>query len=460
MNMYSHFTLEDFHALSKLDRLGLSKSDMPVVISIDKAENELIDDIGHNALVWLKEKDRLALDCRRIVDGQKWNVPMLTSDFLPKILLLAPWRFKDQEFLHLFTYLSEDQFYHWDAVNLSYDEAYRLIFTHSVHFHCAAVSVTDFCNLKCRMCAFHSEDENYAFNSSRSKSRVKQQLGEEDYKAFIDELHPSTSLLFLGSGELFVSKKWEWYLRYAKNKGFRSRICTNGMLLTEDVARKLIELNVEEVIFSVDGHTKAIVEDIRLGCDFDLITKNIKSLMKVRDGSSCSDMLVNIHCCLNSETKLLKESIISYWNTFGIDTLVFCAERINWSRDSNARFTSGLDNVFRSFPCWNSLDTIGITTEGKIIPCFIHMQTEWSDRPMDWLLPVRPNGVKNSIKAYRRMRLDKGSPYYKGSCALCTENQMCYMLQDNQISSTESYRFGDKTSRGDSAIIKYLKRQE
>jgi len=81
MYIYRHLSIEEFLALSKTEKLDLSESEIPLVLSLEKADQRLIDDVGSNALKWLKEAPCLALDCRRIVEGQIWKVPILQGEF-------------------------------------------------------------------------------------------------------------------------------------------------------------------------------------------------------------------------------------------------------------------------------------------------------------------------------------------------------------------------------------------
>ncbi|MDH4317992.1 MAG: radical SAM protein [Desulfobulbaceae bacterium] len=451
MNMYAHLTIKDFHALSENERLDLSKSEVPLVVTLEKAEKELIKDVGANAMAWLGGKDRLALDCRRIVDGQKWKVPILTSDFLPKILILAPWRFEKRQFMHLFTYLCEEQFYHWDAVNLSYNEAHRLVFTHSTYFHHGMVSVTDFCNLKCRMCSYHGEDPRYAFSQTRKK-RKKMELADEDYYAYIDQLPEGKDLLFCGTGELFVAKnKWRPYLRYAQEKGCHVRILTNGMLLTPDIARELVGLGVGAVIFSVDGHRADLVEDIRLGTNFDTILNNIRNLINLRDEHG-SGMVINVHCSILEMLQPFQDEMHDFWKEFGVDGLSFFPEWTDWDTSTTISFSE--DKPPMSYPCWNALLAPVLLTNGLVSPCTGHLQGEWGTVwDTDWLQKLRPDGLEAAVRAYRHYRLDAASAYRK-NCSKCTGKMSCYVAADGNLTHCQSYSFTHRHTLGEAAFVR------
>lgn len=450
MNIYTYLTIEEFHALSKIERLDLSKSEIPLVITIDNAERGFIDDVGNNALKWLREARCLALDCRRITDGNKWKVPILTTDFLPKILLLAPWRFAKQQFLHLFTYLGEQQFYNWDAVNLSYEDAFRLIFSHSAYYHHGMVSVTDFCNLKCRMCSYHGEDLRYAFVTSR-KDRKKMELAEEDYYPYIDQLPKGKDLLYCGTGELFVSKKWRPYLNYAKEKGCSIRILTNGMLVTPNIAQELVDMGVSSVIFSIDGHRADLVENIRLGSNFNVILSNLRHLIRLRNESG-SKMVINVHCSILEILQPFQKEIYSFWKTFGIDGLSFFPEWTDWDTSITISFSEEKPSM--SYPCFNALLTPILLTNGYIAPCTAHLQGEWGTAwKTGWLQTIRKDGLETAVRAYRRYRLDAQSDYRK-NCSKCTGKMSCYVTNEGDLTHCQSFSFSDRHTQGEAAFVK------
>ncbi|KJS02864.1 MAG: hypothetical protein VR65_03740 [Desulfobulbaceae bacterium BRH_c16a] len=455
MYIYRHLSIEEFLALSKTEKLDLSESEIPLVLSLEKADQRLIDDVGSNALKWLKEAPCLALDCRRIVEGQIWKVPILTSDYLPKILLLAPWRFDKQLFLHLFTYLNEQQFYHWDAVNLDYDDAFRLIFSHSTYYHHGMVSVTDFCNLKCRMCSYHGEDPRYEFLKGR-KLRQKLELAEEDYYAYIDQLPLGKDLLYCGTGELFVSTKWRPYLNYAKMKGCHTRILTNGMLVTPKVAQELIDLEVSAVIFSIDGHRADLVENIRLGSNFNITLSNLCHLIKLRDESG-SKMVINVHCSILEILQPFQEEIYSFWKRFGVDGLTFFPEWTDWDTSTTINFSDNKPSM--SYPCFNALLTPILLTNGLIAPCTAHLQAEWGTVwNTDWLQIIHKDGLESAVRAYRHFRLDARSDYRK-NCTKCTGKMACYVTTEGDLTHCQSHSFSHRHTLGEAAFVKQSQKE-
>lgn len=99
------------------------------------------------------------------------------------------------------------------------------------------------CNLHCRHCYSHSKDREYSG-----------ELTTEEGKSLIDDLaaYGSPVLLFSG-GEPLMRPDIYTLIEYARKKGLRAVLSTNGTLITEEVAAKLKELDLSYVGISIDG---------------------------------------------------------------------------------------------------------------------------------------------------------------------------------------------------------------
>jgi 12,18-didecarboxysiroheme deacetylase len=102
---------------------------------------------------------------------------------------------------------------------------------------------TQRCNLKCVHCYAQSEDRNYPGEMST-----------EEGKAMIDDLaaYGAPVLLFSG-GEPTIRKDLLELMHYAKSKGMRVVISTNGTLITPEKAKEFAEVGLSYVGVSLDG---------------------------------------------------------------------------------------------------------------------------------------------------------------------------------------------------------------
>jgi MoaA/NifB/PqqE/SkfB family radical SAM enzyme len=109
----------------------------------------------------------------------------------------------------------------------------------------AQIEVTNECNLACPMCP-----------RIDLKVPIKSMtLG--TYKKIVDKLEGVRELVLTGWGEPLFHKDIIKMIKYAKNKGFKVRLTTNGTLLTEDLQDELLSSEIDEITFSVDEVRKS-----------------------------------------------------------------------------------------------------------------------------------------------------------------------------------------------------------
>ena len=82
--------------------------------------------------------------------------------------------------------------------------------------------------------------------------------------------------------------------------------CTNGQLLTEQVAQACIDANISEVIFSVDGASKETYEHIRRGGKWEKLLERMDLLasMKKAAGVDHPRIRVNFTCMMHNIREL------------------------------------------------------------------------------------------------------------------------------------------------------------
>lgn len=110
-------------------------------------------------------------------------------------------------------------------------------------------TVTNSCNLRCKMCGQWSEEGYIANHTVDARSRMK--LG--DWKRLVDEIaqHKIRFVLVRG-GEPFLFKGIMELLRYINAKGLFLSVDTNGTIL-DRYAQELSTISNMHITFSVDG---------------------------------------------------------------------------------------------------------------------------------------------------------------------------------------------------------------
>src|SRR4029434_5728434 len=83
-------------------------------------------------------------------------------------------------------------------------------------------------------------------------------------------------------GEPFLDRQLVEKVRYAKSKGIAEvGMISNGSLITEEIARGMIEAGLDAINISVGAAGKDVFERTRVNLDFDEVTGNIRTLARL-----------------------------------------------------------------------------------------------------------------------------------------------------------------------------------
>lgn len=132
------------------------------------------------------------------------------------------------------------------------------------------LEVTNKCNLNCSTCMRNVWDVEYG--------RMLPAVFERVLAAF-DGVAEKPELFFGGYGEPLSHPAALEMIERAKERGHRVSLITNGILLTEAVARRLIDLNLDMLWVSLDGASAECYSDVRLG---DLLPRIVENLTRFR----------------------------------------------------------------------------------------------------------------------------------------------------------------------------------
>jgi tungsten cofactor oxidoreducase radical SAM maturase len=135
------------------------------------------------------------------------------------------------------------------------------------------VEPTSECNLNCRTCIRNSWDEPVG---SMEMTVYRKLLSD------IREIKTLQAMAFWGIGEPLVHPDIVEMVSLAHELGVRTELITNGLLLSRELAKGLIEAGLDTLVISVDGTTQTSYADIRTGGDLRLVQDNIRELNMLR----------------------------------------------------------------------------------------------------------------------------------------------------------------------------------
>ncbi|MDD4877724.1 MAG: radical SAM protein, partial [Candidatus Nanoarchaeia archaeon] len=176
-------------------------------------------------------------------------------------------------------------------------------------------------------------------------------------------------------------------------------IITNGMLMNQEICRKIIDSGLDHITISLDAATAKVYENIRKGANFDRVTKNVSTLVKedinhsldIRIGMTCSTYNIYevpkmIGLCKKLGVKNLNVGGThnwgrNYWKKemkgTDLEENLSAAQKIireaeHKSKQAGINLTFTFISSKKKMKCtWPWLGTY-ITVDGYITPCCIH----------------------------------------------------------------------------------------
>jgi len=209
-----------------------------------------------------------------------------------------------------------------------------------------------------------------------------------------------TSLIYLsGWGEPLLNKEIFEMVKLAKDSGSAVGFTTNGMLLTSETCKKLIELDLDILGISIAGATKKTHEEIRVGSNFDRLIKNIEILKAVKVSYGTGKPKIMLFFLMTKQNIIELPFMLMLAKELGADELVatnlsyaatplhdeikaFSHKTVNKSiveKIQEAERKAKEHNVaFRSFPLVmrealvceeNPLNNVYVSCDGYVSPC-------------------------------------------------------------------------------------------
>jgi radical SAM protein with 4Fe4S-binding SPASM domain len=144
-------------------------------------------------------------------------------------------------------------------------------------FH-AYVEVTNRCNINCVHCPrVYSED----FKSGTGVGDISLEMVKK-LDPFLDKISCITAT---GFGEPLLNPETLAIVRYLKSTGPAVSMISNGTTVTEEIARELVDIGIDEMWFSMDSPDPKTYKQIRVGAELEDVLANIRRLAQFRDAS-------------------------------------------------------------------------------------------------------------------------------------------------------------------------------
>lgn len=260
------------------------------------------------------------------------------------------------------------------------------------------IEATNICNAKCVFCP-------------RDEMHRKQGIMSFDlFRKIVDECAELgiTHVRMHNYGEAFIDKRLVEKVRYAKVRGIKEvGAISNGSLLTEPVARGMIEAGLDAINISVDASGKETFEKTRIGLKYDKVIGNIERLVRLRaEAGKRRPKLILSFVRQNNDAD--EQAFIEHWKK--VADKIHVTDLHNWAgtlhRESDV-----------TYPCYRPWLTFTVLWDGRVSLCCADFD---GHVVLGDLTTSSIQEVWNS-EAYRTVRrehLESGGPDICRSCDL------------------------------------------
>ena len=180
------------------------------------------------------------------------------------------------------------------------------------------IEPTIFCNLNCVFC------------HNKELLRQKKIMNLEEFKKIMNNFPLAIRVNIQGMGEPLLNSEIAEMIRHAKGLNKFVTMTTNGMLLTEETAKKIIDSGLDRLIISLDSPDKGCYENVRLGANFEKVVGNIENFIKIRKEGKRPEVIIWM-LGLESTTGGLLD-MIRLVKKVGADKLVLQNQITGWGK--------------------------------------------------------------------------------------------------------------------------------
>jgi MoaA/NifB/PqqE/SkfB family radical SAM enzyme len=218
--------------------------------------------------------------------------------------------------------------------------------------------VTDHCNAECIMCP----------RDLHKLGRPHGIMDLEKYKKSLDEVVElgCKQVVLTGFGEPMVDKTLEKKVQYAKGKGLRTYIISNGSLLTRQRAVRLIEAGLDELRLSYYGMRKESYERVMVGLSYEVTMSNLLGFLEARDQKGSKKPRLEINWLVLPENQEDTDHFREFWEPRADAIEIWKPHNFGDGRSYRQRYEeAGIKNT-----CGRPENgPLQIQWDGEVIPC-------------------------------------------------------------------------------------------
>jgi MoaA/NifB/PqqE/SkfB family radical SAM enzyme len=220
------------------------------------------------------------------------------------------------------------------------------------------------CNALCPHCPYTS-------SNIRKEYRDAPYMPAAIFKKIADESGPYGAYLRIsGGGEPMLHPQATQLMVYAKQKGCKIGLITNGSKFNEENSRALLNANVDMIEFSVDACDPKTYTWVRKGLDWNRLNGAIDRMLQLRAKLKSSSKIV---CSAVTQKGVDIDAVEKYWvESKGLDYIIK-RKFLTWGANTELDASRSADPTpyleAGEVPCPFIFERLNIDSRGNVMVC-------------------------------------------------------------------------------------------
>lgn len=241
--------------------------------------------------------------------------------------------------------------------------------THGFGFpYMLTVEPTNRCNLSCPLCP----------TGKGLVGRPLQSLDLDAFRRIMDEVSPYVYMInFQNWGEPMLARQLPQMIALAHQKRVATTIATNGNY-SPKLNSQILEAGLDNVVFAMDGATQSVYEQYRVNGKLDLVKRNVRELVELRNESGRKRPYIEIQFLVFDHNRGDLPAINTLAKECQADGLLIRAAVAPGNKENRRKFYTW--NEERDF-CRRFWYTASINADLGVTPCcnFFYKQDDLAD---------------------------------------------------------------------------------
>jgi MoaA/NifB/PqqE/SkfB family radical SAM enzyme len=219
------------------------------------------------------------------------------------------------------------------------------------------LELTNHCNIHCVFCPRKHMAKNLGYMHQDLATKLINEMAE----------HLPVTLVPFFRGESLLHPHWYEIIAYAKQKGLGPiQFTSNATRLDRETAKKILDLQIDFISFSVDTLDPNLYESTRRGADYNKVHENILQFLDLKKTRNAKLPIVQISAVETAMHMPGMDDFIQYWQK-KVDRVRIYIEHS--SNNHPGTIATSIPDFPKRLPCHKPFEDLIVLWDGQIALC-------------------------------------------------------------------------------------------